>query len=37
MELHPFHLLAEVRIVPRDDAAESVDGADGLDDVIEDT
>jgi hypothetical protein len=33
----PLHLPAEIGIVPRDDAAESMDGADGLDDVIEDT
>ncbi len=31
----PLHLPGEIGIVPRDDAAESVDDADGVDDVIE--
>ena len=30
-------VLAEVWIVPRDDAGESMDGANGQDDFIEDT
>ena len=32
-----LHLPAEIRVEPRDDAAHSVDGADGLDDVVDDT
>jgi hypothetical protein len=32
-----FHLLGQVRILTRDGAAELVNGADGEDDVIEDT
>ena len=31
-----LHLPAEIRVMPRDDAREPVNGADGFNDVIED-